>query len=206
MHGLDPRDVEAARGRGRYEHDRLAGELAGEHDLLQVATRKLSRGDVRPRGAHVVALHQRLRELSDLSQAEQRPTRGRRLAVRLEDDVVGDAQPRREPGAEPVLRHVGDPGGDRLPRVAALQLPPGDADRPGCGYAHPGDCLGELALAVARDAGDRDNLSAANAERHVLDGRQAAVAVRSDALELETRLAHVAVPVPAPELDLTADH
>ena len=56
VHGLDRADIEpTGRSRGN-EHARLARELAGEDDLLQVAAGEPARRGVRPRRLDVVAL------------------------------------------------------------------------------------------------------------------------------------------------------
>src|SRR5262249_51102297 len=113
---------------------------------------------------------------------------------------------RREPGAETVLGDVGDAGGDRLACVAALQLPARDANRPGGRRPHSGNRLGELALTVSRYTRNGDDLTTTHAERHVLHGRQAAIPVGRDPVQLEARLADVAPAVAPAELDLAADH
>src|ERR687885_30600 len=82
----------------------------------------------RPGSRDAVAADQLDRALTDPAQAEQRPARDRALAVRLEREVRRDADARREPGAEPVLRHVGDPGRDRRARITGAEPLPGDAD------------------------------------------------------------------------------
>ena len=64
--------------------------------------------------------------------------------------------------------------------------------------AHAGDRLGELALAVAGHARDRDDLAGAHDERGASHGRLAAVALRPDALELEHRLAGTSAPRASP--------
>ena len=66
---------------------------------------------------------------------------------------------------------------------------PDDVDAPRRRRPHPGDRLGELALPVAGDARDRDDLAGARASSETsLSGRRAAVAVGPDVVELEHRL------------------
>ena len=122
VHGLDRADVEPARRRGGDEHARLARELAREHDLLQVAARQLPRRRVGPgRRARRSARSARARARGSRRRRSSGPARHRRAAVRLEHDVRGDAEARRDAGAEPVLGHVGDAGRDRGARVAAAK-------------------------------------------------------------------------------------
>ena len=61
------------------------------------------------------------------------------------------------PVLQPVLGHVRDAARDRVARVAARAASAPDDGRraPAVGGRMPGDRLGELALAVAGDAGDR---------------------------------------------------
>ena len=114
--------------------------------------------------AHVVVTHQVLRELADVAKLQQRAARGRRITVRLEHDVRGDAESRRDPGAEAIFGDVCNAGGDGLPRITAREAAPSCAHRPLRRRAHARDRLRELALAVARDTGDGDDLAAANGE------------------------------------------
>ena len=63
---------------------------------------------------------------------------------------------------------MGDAGQDRLARIAAAQRLAADTDAPRPEVAHPRERLGQLALAVARDAGDADDLALADRERNVV--------------------------------------
>src|SRR6266567_7056307 len=81
VHGLDRADVEAARRRPRDDELRLAGELAREDDLLQVAAGQEARWSGRARRRDPVAMDQLDGALADLSQPQQRPARRVRLAV-----------------------------------------------------------------------------------------------------------------------------
>ena len=102
------------------------------------------------------------------------------------------------PVCEPVLRNVRDPGADRLARVAAAQPPSRRrAIAPARRRAHAGDRLGELALAVAGDARrsrrSRRRARSADAAQRVA----AAVAGRPEVVDLEHRLAELAVALDA---------
>src|SRR5439155_11188808 len=72
---------------------------------------------------------------------------------------------------------------------------------------HADDGLGQLALSVARDTRDADDLTAANRERHAFHCRHAAVAVGPDAVEPEHGLADRATFRWTPSgLELASDH
>ena len=72
--------------------------------------------------------------------------------------------------------------------------------------ANPGDRLRELALAVPRYAGDRDDFPEPDLQRNVLD-RRAAISVRRDSVQLEHHLVGRGAAVSrAPDLDLAPDH
>ena len=149
--GLDRADVEPARRRRDDERLRSARELPREHDLLQVAAREEPGGRVRPGAADVVAADELRRPRGDPAEEEKRPP-GDLPAVRLEHDVRGDAEARRDAGPEAVLRHVRDTGPDRGPRIAVAQPFPVDLDDARARRPQAGQHLGELALPVARDA------------------------------------------------------
>ena len=96
---------------------------------------------------------------------------------------------------------------DRVARVAAAQLAARDADAARGAPAQAGDRLGELALAVAGDAGDRQDLARAQLERHVVQRALSAIAVALEPLDLQHGLADVVRRDLAPRRrDLAADH
>src|SRR6185295_2453237 len=192
MHRLDARDVEPASGRRRDERDRFPGELPREHDLLQVAARQLPGRNIRARRADVVALDDALGQLTDASHAQHRAERHLRLAVRLQHDVRGNAQTRRDAGAEAVFGNVGDTGTDRGARIAVANTSPPDAHLPGSRRTHPDDRLRKLALTVARDASDAHDLPGTHGQRHVSKRSHAAVAVSPHFFELEHGLTGLA--------------
>jgi hypothetical protein len=129
------------------------------------------------------------------------------VAVRLEHDVGCDAQAGRDPGAQTILGNVSDAGRDHAARIPASHTTPADLDRSPRRRPHADDRLGKLALTVPRHACNRDDLAAADAERDVLDGRHAAVAVCPDAVELQNGVAHGrAIVVTPSDLDLATDH
>src|SRR5207248_11710241 len=68
---LDRADVQAARGRSGDEHLRLPRELAGKHDLLQVAAREEANRRLRAGRRDPVATDQLERALADPPQTQQ---------------------------------------------------------------------------------------------------------------------------------------
>src|SRR5204862_264167 len=128
VHGLDRGDVETACRRRGDEHARAALELACEHDLLQVSTRELARGQLRPATADVVAVDQLRRVLADRAKLEQRAPCDDPRAIRLEHDIRGDREGWRDTGVQPILRDVRNAGLDRRACVAAAQTTPAEND------------------------------------------------------------------------------
>ena len=111
------------------------------------------------------------------SKSRTMPVGERRLVEALEHEVAGH----RVAGDEPVLLAVLGDVGDAEP-VDRARLVVGDVatvqrDRPALGRAHPAQRLDELALAVALDAGDADDLAGAHlqveaGDRPVVRGRR----------------------------------
>ena len=185
VHRLDRADVEPARRLGDDEDERIVVELSPEDELLEVAAGEVAHGRPRPGGLHVVAPDDPDGHVAHAPKGEKRPARERAPPVRLDDDVARDAQARSEPGSEPILGYVRDAREDRLARIAAPQAPAADADAPGCDVAHSRERLGQLALAVARDAGDPDDLAFANGERDVVHRGLATIARDREPVDLE---------------------
>ena len=93
------------------------------------------------------------------------------------------------PGATPVPRRSS--GTCAIPALIARRgspprssLPP-SRRLPRRGGSHPGDRLRELALPVAGDSGDGEDLARANGEGHALDRLLAAVSLRREVVNLE---------------------
>ncbi len=163
------RDVEAARRLRGDQHQGLERELAGEQRLLQVAARERAGARLRPGRAD--------RELLDLG-GDEAPRRAvvedaaaaeRALADAGEDHAVGERQRPEQAGAEAVLGHVRDAEPAHRAGAARGDRPAGDLDPPARGRERAADHLGELALAVARDADDAEDLAAAHGEGDLLE-------------------------------------
>ena len=207
MHLLDRGDVEAAGRRRGDEHARVRVELARDHDLLEVAAGEVVRLLVRP-GRLDLERADRL----DGAFARIGPSRRNGpielVAERLEPEVLRDRERRRDAGAEPVLGHVADPGLERRPRVAVPHPLALDADRALRARPQPRDRLGELALAVAGDAGDGGDLARPDGQRDALDRGAAAVAVGPDVRRARAPARSRAARAPrgSTMLDVAADH
>ena len=81
-----------------------------------------------------------------------------------------------------------------------------DDDGAGRAAAQPGDRLGELALAVAGDAGDAEHLAGVHLQRHVVDGDLPAVTHRAEPANLQHGSAGRTGGAVGGQLDRTADH
>ena len=187
MHRLDRADVEPARRRRRDEHARAARRTR--------ARARPSAGS-RPRAAAPARPARARRSGSGWisSTAWSRIARRRSSGPREAGGSRYDLRARFEamlrfgatPGAEPVLGDVRDAGGDRARADRPLaRSRPATATRALGRLPDPGDRLGELALAVAGDARDGDDLARPHDERDAPHGRRAAVALDPDVVELE---------------------
>ena len=115
-------DVEPARRRGGDEHCGLAGELAGEHDLLQVPAGELP-------GGHVAPGRRARRSCRSAPSASSRMRRNAKNGPRetgerrydLSTTFDCDAQTRRDSGAEAVLGTYATPAEIALAWVAVAQ-------------------------------------------------------------------------------------
>ncbi len=131
------------------------------------------------RAPHVVVLRSaRGRALADRAETEQRPARERPAAVRLQHRVRRDR-------AGPARRRcpAGPPARGRCRRaiaargIAGAQPLAAHVHAALRGRPHARDRLGQLALAVAGDAGDAEDLARPNRQRDVPQRRAAPVAV-----------------------------
>ena len=129
VHRLDRADVEAPCGRGGDQHLRRAGELAAEHELLQVPAGQITCRKVGSGRRDGVAVDQLDGALADRRRRRSGPS-DTPAAVRLQHRVGRDAETRGDAGAQPVFGNVRDPGTDRRAWVAEPQLPPRHRTRP----------------------------------------------------------------------------
>ena len=184
---LDGGDVEPARRRGGDEHLHRVGELAGEHELLQVPA-----GEVRrPRSPGPGALISYAAIAAAASRAhpaepQERPERV--VAVGAQLEVHRDREARRDAGAEAVLGDEADPGLERAARVAVREPL---ARRPRSSRAMHGRRPAIASLSsrwpLPATPATATISPGVTAKRRVLDGRPAAVALDPQALDLEHR-------------------
>src|SRR6476469_10191217 len=102
VYGFDRGDIQAAGRRSGDQDLRVTGELAPEHDLLEIASGELAgdRGRARP---HVRAPDQLLGLSANAGTTEERTSRMVAAAVGLEDDVRSDEEAGRNTGAGAIL-------------------------------------------------------------------------------------------------------
>ncbi len=169
MNSIEPTSTTARRLR-RHEQPQVAGELAGHDDLLLVAAGELARGRGDAGGADVVLLELLAREGvagADLQGAVTDERRPGEAAV--EHEVLGDRELADQAIHLPVLGDEAHPGVEDLAHGAARRAPAIERDRAGHVLLQSEQRLGELGLAVALDAGDREHLAAADGEADVVD-------------------------------------
>ena len=129
------------------------------------------------------------RRLLDRRRPQAATRRVRSAVEAAQHEVVLDRQARREAGAQPVLRHVREPRTVARLRPARRAVVAVDRDRPRGGCAQPGDRLVQLALPVARHAGDAHDLAAPHSERHPVHRGPAVVAFHHQPVDGEHNVA-----------------
>ena len=172
---LDRPDVEAARGLRGDEHARVAGDLAGDDALLLVAARQRrgQRSGPPPRTSYsLIRLAARSR-----MRVDQQPAAPRQLGrvVLAQGEVLRQREVEDEAAALAVLGDVRDAVADHAARAGVGHVVAADDDRARIDRPQAGDRLDELALAVAVDAGQGDDLARAHGQRGAADRGQAAV-------------------------------
>ena len=118
------------------------------------------------------------------------PAAGREVIDVLHDQVERHRQVKHEAGVA-VLRDAADAGRHDRPRVGPGQLRAFDADAARHHAAHAAEHLGQLALAVATDTGHAHDLAGVDIQADVVQGRQAVIAARGHATDLQPCLAVV---------------
>ena len=106
----------------------------------------------------------------------------------LQDEVVGHRQVT-DQARMPVLRDAPDARPHHSGRIGACQLDAVDGDRSTGRFAHAGKQLDELGLAIARHAGDPQDLAAGDVERDLRQGREPVRPVRVEVADAEDRRA-----------------
>ena len=128
--------------------------------------------------------------------------------VILEHHIVRDGHRGRKPHAEAVLRdkaHGDALGADRLGRQThdALALV---EDPARLHLSQPRDRLAQFALSAARNAGDAQDLAAADEEAQIFDGAAAHIVLDTQVADLEERTVKVRLGALDGKLNLLPDH
>jgi hypothetical protein len=128
------------------------------------------------------------------------------LGCIAEDQVLGQVEFEHETALVTVLWDVRDARRDRVPRRAARDVLAQKLDGPGLGLAQADDGLDGLALTVAADAGDPEDLPPAHDEVHALDRGQPTVVGDPQVDDINPRLARLRRPLLDAEHDVASDH
>ena len=108
------------------------------------------------------------------------------LAVVVQREVLGELELEDEAAPLPVLGNVTHARVERLARRRVGQVFAADADLASRGLAQTGQGVDQLALAVAVDAGDADDLARSDVERDAAHGLEAAVVRHVEVLDLQS--------------------
>src|SRR5258706_8819964 len=166
--GFAQRVVHSARG-AQVES---AGRLHRDHQARRRASRQLARGDqlLLVSAGEIAGASERLGradvEIADQFQrflaaarlVDECASRVGRVALPAEGEVFFDAERQAEGAAVPIFRQVDDAGGTRGAGRALKAVAAVEAQR-ARGFSQAGEDFGELALAVAVDAGDAEDLA-----------------------------------------------
>ena len=184
MDELDRPDVDAAGRLGREQHRRPRSQLPGHDDLLLVAPGQRSSGRLWSRGPDVELPDQAARPIQDRPQPEHELAPGKAaIALVAEDQVAGHRVVQDQARAAPVLGDVGDARGADGGGVERGDVTVAEPD-PACGRpAGAGQHLHQLALPVALDAGDAEDLARSELERDALQRRYALVRARGQVVD-----------------------
>ena len=124
----------------------------------------------------------------------------------MQDAVLGQGEGEHEPVALAILGNVADAGVRGLPGRRTRDVDAMRSMGPRRRGAHAGERLDELALPIAVDAGDRDDLARAQVHGEAAHGVQAAVVAHPEVAHREHVLAGVRVAARDVEQHLAADH
>ena len=182
---LDGSDVQPPRRLAGHEHPRVALHLAGDDDLLLVATRQ-GRGERRRRpAAHVELLQEPAGERDQAARAQPAKTGVGLVPVFVEPDVLGEREVQDEPTPLAVFRDMADPIVEALARRVARDVLAGDPNDAALSLRQPGERVDQLRLTVPVDACDADDLTCAHLEGDALNSRQAPLVEDVEVLHLQ---------------------
>ena len=109
-------------------------------------------------------------------------------SIRLEYQVVGDAQRGRHAGPHPIFGDVADAASDGGERVAGAHRSSRNHHGASRWPAHAGDDFRQLALAVAGNPGNPHDLPSMDGQGHIAQGEGAEVAQGRDTQQVEDHL------------------
>src|SRR3954447_23108138 len=203
---LDAADIKAACGLIEDEQAQLTVELACDNDLLLVAAREGVDLVLGARRADVEGLDPLLGHAPDRGVVAQDPTRIGRSFVARQDEVVGDAEREDETEAMAVGRNVRDARPVHLARTLPGDVAAVEVDGAGGRLAQADDRLHELVLAVARNAGDAQDLAGTDLEVDGVDDLGTPVVLDREALDPKARIGGMRVAPIGDERDPAPDH
>ena len=204
---LDGADVHAAGGLGDDEDVRAQAEFPGQHHLLHVAAGEGARRRAHARAANVELAKELSGVLVHRAALEVDPRGGEFLRALLARQQVvlhrgggGDA------GADAVLRDVRKSQPADLAGGSSCDGLSVDEHLAAAHGPHAGDGLDQLALTVALDGGDAQNLARAHGQAHALHGGQHAVGEHLQVLHADALVACLAGLFQLGVEHLAADH
>ena len=206
LHVLGGVDVEATRRVHRDErclgHERLAVD---DQPLLVPAGEDARHRDERRR-LDTRSVDQSPSELDDRRALQHERSGQVGAAIVAEDGVVTNGGRADESGADAVLGDVADSGVGEAPRRCVREPLPGHDDVPVVDSAQPGENFRQLGLAVARHAGDPQDLATSNRQAHLAQRGQATRAPRRDTPQLHDGFVGGRVPMLHRQLALLTRH
>src|SRR5713101_4108446 len=188
----DSREIEPEAGICRDHDIDVAAELARQHRALDIAAGKLRNGRLRRAGLDRVARDLSLGLLANLSAPQPPAAGGEGRAIEIaESQVVGHAHARDAGVFQRLLRQAEELVPAHLLAGGAVALA-ADADLAAARFALASENFHQLALAIAGNAGDADDLACLDLERNVMQGRLAGIVESVEAIDLEPRRAELA--------------
>src|SRR3954453_2408654 len=185
-------EVEPEARIGRDHHVDLAAELTRQHGALDVAAGKLPDGRIWRAGLDLIARDPALGLLAKFSMLQPPAAGGERRTIEIaERQIVGHAHARDAGVLERLLREAGELVAAHL-RARGVVTLAGDADFAAARLALPGQDLDQLALAVAGDPRDPDDLARPDGQGDIVQRRLAGIVERAQAIDVKPRCAELA--------------
>ncbi len=181
-------------------------ELARHDDLLLVSAREVRGVDRLARRPDVEGGDALPRDVAH-GLAVENPVLGQRwLPVIAERDVLDEVEFEDEPTALPIGRDVGHARVDGVGRIGVRDVLALERHGARRRAPQPHDGLDDLALPVAVDSGDTDDLALVHVERHAAHGLELPIVEHLQVLDAQHDIARRGWLLVDPEHDLAADH